>query len=109
LGRISELLGELQEPDLGANDLLFLCHGGLHPPRRDGALRHPAAPRPASVCDSPWGQDAICPIKFWLTHKIHQDRIFRYNLIRGSGLAPLRSQRIKPNSMRGPRNLNNSI
>jgi len=34
-------LGELQEPDLGADDLLFGRHGGVLQYAEAGALRHP--------------------------------------------------------------------
>jgi len=37
-------------------------------PRRGASPPRPLR-APASACDSPWGQDTIRQIKFWLTHK----------------------------------------
>ena len=52
LAYIPELLGELQQADLGADDLLFSGHDGVLSNRRDGALRHPdrSAPRLGCRC-----------------------------------------------------------
>jgi len=36
-------------------------------PRRGASPPRPLR-APASACDSPWGQDTIRQIKFWLTH-----------------------------------------
>ena len=54
LADVAELLGQLQQSDFGADDLLFGRHGVL---RCAGARRFatPTAPRPAPACDSPWG------------------------------------------------------
>jgi hypothetical protein len=54
LADIAEVLGKLQQSNLGADDLLFSCHSVLQSPRR-GASQPRPAPRPASACDSPWG------------------------------------------------------
>jgi hypothetical protein len=53
LADIAELAGQLQQPDLGADDLLLLCHlRGLRPAHR----LHPSE------------TDIDCQIKFELTH-----------------------------------------
>jgi len=49
LADVAELLRQLQQPDLDADDLLFGGHDGVLSNRRGGALRHPTAPRPASA------------------------------------------------------------
>src|ERR1700676_3816777 len=54
LADIAELLGELQEPNLGADDLLFGRHGVLQFAEA-GRFAPPTAPRPGSAYDSPWG------------------------------------------------------
>jgi hypothetical protein len=56
LADIAELLGELQQANLGADDLLFSRHGVLQCAEA-GRFATPTAPRPASARDSPWGQD----------------------------------------------------
>ena len=63
LAHIAELFGELQEPNLGADDLLLGRHGVLEcaEARR---FATPTAPRPASACVSPWGPGHLCQIKF---------------------------------------------
>jgi hypothetical protein len=63
LAYIAELIGELQQSDLGADDLLLSGHGVLQIAEA-GRFATPTAPRPTSACDSPWGQDTICQIKF---------------------------------------------
>ena len=52
LAHIVELLGELQQADLGADDLLFSGHDGVLSNRRGGTLRHPdrSAPRLGYRC-----------------------------------------------------------
>src|SRR5215475_5514246 len=67
LADVAELLGELQKPDLGADDLLFSGHGVLQSAEA-GRFATPTAPRPASACDSPGDQDTMCQVKFWLMH-----------------------------------------
>jgi hypothetical protein len=54
LADIAELLGELQQSNLGTDDLLFGRHGVLQSAEA-GRFATPTAPRPASACDSPWG------------------------------------------------------
>src|SRR5262245_15426991 len=54
LADIAELLGELQQPNLGADDLLFSRHGVLQCAEA-GRFATPTAPRPASARESPWG------------------------------------------------------
>src|SRR5512133_1153977 len=56
LADIAELLGELQQANLGADNLLFSRHGVLQCAAA-GRFATPTAPRPASARDSPWGQD----------------------------------------------------
>src|SRR6202030_4448693 len=56
LADIAELLGKLQEPDLGADDLLFGGHGVLQFAEA-GRCATPTAPRPASAAIVPGGQD----------------------------------------------------
>ena len=56
LADVAELLGELQQSNFGADDLLFGRHGVLQCAEA-GRYATPTAPRPASACDSPWGQD----------------------------------------------------
>jgi hypothetical protein len=53
LADIAELLGELQQPNFRAYDLLFGRHGVLQ--CRGGRFATPTASRPAPACDSPWG------------------------------------------------------
>ena len=53
LADVSELLGEFQQPNLSAYNLLFGRHGGS-PIRRSGALRNPdqlRAPPRLALCD----------------------------------------------------------
>ena len=52
LADIAELPGQLQQPDLGADDLLFLGHRRCPFERRGRALRTPTTPRPASASAS---------------------------------------------------------
>ena len=54
LADVAELLGELQQANLSADDLLFGRHGVLQCAEA-GRFATPTAPRPASACDSPWG------------------------------------------------------
>src|SRR5262245_51045170 len=63
LADIAELLGELQQPNLGADDLLFSRHGVLQCAEA-GRFATPTAPRPASARDSPWGPGHLCQVKF---------------------------------------------
>src|SRR5262245_43534034 len=63
LADIAELLGELQQANLRANDLLFSRHGVLQCAEA-GRFATPTAPRPASACDSPWGQDTSVRLSF---------------------------------------------
>src|SRR5262249_58412477 len=55
LADIAELLGELQQTNLGADDLLFSRHGVLQSAQA-GRLATPNPSRPAPPCHSPWGQ-----------------------------------------------------
>src|SRR3954447_26244956 len=52
LAHVAELLGQLQQAELGADDLLLLGHGRCPLERRGWALRTPTAPRPASALAS---------------------------------------------------------
>src|SRR5207344_1301187 len=52
LADIAELLGQLQQPHFGANDLLLFGHRRCPSKRRGRALCHPTAPRPASALAS---------------------------------------------------------
>src|SRR5580692_10049728 len=52
LADIAELPGQLQQPYLGADDLLFLGHRRVLSKRRGRALRTPTTPRPASASAS---------------------------------------------------------
>ena len=52
LADVAELLGELQQAHLGADDLLLVGHGRCPFERRGRALRTPTAPRPASALAS---------------------------------------------------------
>src|SRR5262249_28043622 len=63
LADIAELLGKLQQANLGADDLLFSRHGVLQCAEA-GRFATPTAPRPASACDSPWGQDTSVRLSF---------------------------------------------
>src|SRR5262249_4933393 len=54
LADIAELLGELQQSNFGADDLLFGGHSVLSI-RRAGRYATSTAPRAAPACDSPWG------------------------------------------------------
>src|SRR6516165_8816934 len=54
LADIAELLGKLQQSNLGTDNFLLGGHGVLQSPRR-GASQPRPAPRPASACDSPGG------------------------------------------------------
>jgi hypothetical protein len=56
LAHIAELLGQLQQPNLRADDLLFGGHGGLQSAEA-GRYATPTAPRPASAIVVPWGED----------------------------------------------------
>src|SRR5215204_2438120 len=49
LAHVAKLPGELQQAQLGADDLLFLSHDRCPLERRGRALRTPTTPRPASV------------------------------------------------------------
>src|ERR1700724_758850 len=62
LAHIAKLLGKLQEPDLGADDLLFGGHGVL-PFAEAGRYATPTAPRPASTTVVRGGQNTTCQIK----------------------------------------------
>ena len=67
LADIAELLGQLQQPDLGSDDLLFLGHGGLRP--AGGRVAVPArgenrAPPPGSASET----NTDCQVKFELPH-----------------------------------------
>src|SRR5262249_40952971 len=64
LAAIAELLGKLQKPTLGAVDLLFSRHSGAPQCAEAGRFPPPPAPRPASACDSPWGQDTSVRLSF---------------------------------------------
>src|SRR5262249_34147756 len=63
LADIAELLGELQQANLGADDLLFSRHGVLQCAEARRFATRPA-PRPASARDSPWGPGHLCQVKF---------------------------------------------
>src|SRR6516164_4572576 len=63
LADIAELLGKLQQANLGADDLLFSRHGVLQCAEA-GRFATPTAPRPASAYDSPWGQDTSVRLSF---------------------------------------------
>src|SRR5262249_31513015 len=63
LADIAELLGELQQANLGADDLLFSRQGALQC-AGGGRFPPPPAPPPASACDSPWGQDTSARLSF---------------------------------------------
>src|SRR4029453_9158691 len=53
LAHVAELLGELEQAQLGPDNLLLLGHGSVSPLERRGrALRTPTAPRPASALAS---------------------------------------------------------
>src|SRR5947209_19809249 len=49
LAHVAALLGQLQQAELGADDLLLLGHGRRPLESRGWALRTPTAPRPASA------------------------------------------------------------
>src|SRR5262249_5441232 len=57
-------LGKLQQPTLGAAYLLFSRHGGVLQCAEAGRFAPPTAQRPASACDSPWGQDTSVRLSF---------------------------------------------
>jgi hypothetical protein len=59
LADIAELLGELQQANLGADDPLFSRHGVLQ-----CAEAGPDRSAPASARDSPWGQDTSGRLSF---------------------------------------------
>jgi hypothetical protein len=64
LADVAELLGQLQQSNLGADDLLFSRHSVLQCAQA-GRFATPTAPRPASACDSPWGiQDTSVRLSF---------------------------------------------
>ena len=63
LADIAELLGKLQQANLGADDLLFSRHCVLQCAEA-GRFAIPTAPRPASARDSPWGQDTSARLSF---------------------------------------------
>src|SRR5262249_42554956 len=63
LADIAELLGKLQQANLGADDLLFSVLGVLHSAEAGPFAPRPA-PRPASAWDSPWGQDTSVRLSF---------------------------------------------
>jgi hypothetical protein len=63
LADIAELLGELQQANLGADDLLFSRHGVLQCADA-GRFATPTALRPCSARDSPWGQDTSVILSF---------------------------------------------
>ena len=46
--------GELQQADLGANNLLFGGHDGVSQTAEAGRFATPTAPRPASAIVVPW-------------------------------------------------------
>ena len=60
---IAELLGKLQQANLGADDLLFSRRGVLQCAEA-GRFATPTAPRPASARDSPWAQDTSARLSF---------------------------------------------
>jgi hypothetical protein len=55
LADVAKLLGELQEPDFGTDDLLFGRHGALQSVEA-GRFATPTAPRPASALVVPWAR-----------------------------------------------------
>src|SRR6516165_6798803 len=61
LGQHQALLGALGFH--GADDLLFSRHGVLQSAEA-GRFATPTASRPASACDSPWGQDTSARLSF---------------------------------------------
>jgi hypothetical protein len=62
LAHIAELLGELQQSNLG--NLLFGRHGVLNVAEAQ-RFATPTAPRPASACDSPCeNQDTVVRLSF---------------------------------------------
>jgi hypothetical protein len=63
LADIAELLGELQQANLGADDLLFSRHGVLQCADA-GRFATPTALRPCSARDSPWGKDTSVILSF---------------------------------------------
>src|SRR5437773_5993099 len=63
LADVAELLGELQQSDLGADNLLLGGHGVLQCAEA-GRFATPTAPRPASARDSPSGQDTSVRLSF---------------------------------------------
>ena len=69
LADVAELLGQLQQANLGANDLLLLCHVRLHCQEPAGCARAPirvsARARPAGL---PRQSNQICQIKSKLIH-----------------------------------------
>src|SRR5205085_1045791 len=70
LADIAELLGQLQQPDLGSDDLLFLGHGWSPYPRR-WAGRGPSPqqePRPAHRLQSA-KTNTVCQIKSELSQR----------------------------------------
>src|SRR5262249_61274957 len=67
LADIAELLGELQQANLGADDLLFSRHGVLQCAQA-GRFATPTAPRPAPAPHSPSGPAHPCPAKVYLMH-----------------------------------------
>src|SRR6516225_5060981 len=65
LADVAELLGKLQQSNLCADDLLFGRHDGVLQCAEAGRFATPTAPRPASACDSPWGnQDTSVRLSF---------------------------------------------
>jgi hypothetical protein len=55
LADVAELFGQLEQSNLGTNDLLFGRHDGVLQCAEAGRFATPTAPRPASAFDSPWG------------------------------------------------------
>src|SRR4029079_8255005 len=72
MAHAAELLRELQQPDLCANDLLFCRHEGVLQTPRWGASPPRPAPRPTSASDSPW--DTRTPLSDQILANAHNHR-----------------------------------
>src|SRR6266487_4027024 len=81
LADVAKLLGKLQQPNLGTDNLLLGGHGVLQCAEA-GRFATPTTPRPASARDSPWGPGHLCQIKFWLMHIKVQNDLPRSSLMR---------------------------